>query len=147
MACTLFSLSDIDECADSRLHSCTASTTCVNTQGSYTCSCAEGFESTKSGKTIGKDIECQGRLPNVYLCFPNSHNQLSEKIYCQWSIANQDAFNLSLIHGPIIILKCFFNCNQHSKCLNCNQFLDQFRLLTEILCHWATGDQTDWAIS
>lgn len=66
--------------------------------------------------------------------FQMSHNQLSEKIYSQ-SIANQEAYNLSLIHGLIIILKCFFNCNQHSKCLNYNQFLDQFRLLTEILCH------------
>ena len=59
----IFSISwliDINECDDTSLFSCPKKTKCVNLQGSYTCECAPGHESTNSHKIRGLDLQCQG---------------------------------------------------------------------------------------
>ena len=47
-----FSIPDIDECADG-LHDCDADATCTDTEGSYICTCKDGF--TGDGFTCEKE--------------------------------------------------------------------------------------------
>ena len=46
-------LVDVDECVSSELNSCHADADCVDTVGSYTCKCKEGF--------FGNGHECEGK--------------------------------------------------------------------------------------
>ena len=52
MILTLFFTSDIDECQASDL--CDENADCINTNGSYTCTCKLGF--------TGNGFSCRGRL-------------------------------------------------------------------------------------
>ena len=59
----MFLFSDIDECVDPSLFSCSEQTKCKNTPGGYECACESGFE------TVGG--ECEGTVADllVYLLF------------------------------------------------------------------------------
>lgn len=61
-----FLFSDIDECGDTSLHTCTAqSLKCVNHPGSYSCTCAPGYKPVVSGKSKGQDIQCKEIAPST----------------------------------------------------------------------------------
>ncbi|XP_028410381.1 adhesion G protein-coupled receptor E2-like [Dendronephthya gigantea] len=57
---------DIDEC-DLKTHSCHSQATCINTIGSYTCVCNEGF--TGNGKFCHDKSEC---ALNKHICHPQA---------------------------------------------------------------------------
>lgn len=50
-------LSDVDECASSELNQCHPQASCTNTDGSFTCTCEEGYAG--DGRICeGKDLLC-----------------------------------------------------------------------------------------
>eukprot|EP00058_Branchiostoma_floridae_P019270 XP_002604760.1 hypothetical protein BRAFLDRAFT_222406 [Branchiostoma floridae] len=58
-----FNCTDINECSDPGLHSCTQNATCMNTEGGYKCVCNEGF--TLQGSICIDIDECkEARLHN-----------------------------------------------------------------------------------
>ena len=46
--------SDIDECQESNVSLCHELAACVNTNGSYTCNCTEGYEGDGFASCIGR---------------------------------------------------------------------------------------------
>lgn len=46
---------DVDECATT--NSCTH--TCMNTRGSYTCSCPEGYRLSDNNACVGELVHCE----------------------------------------------------------------------------------------
>ena len=61
----IFIVPDIDEC-DTNQHNCTENAVCINTPGSYTCECEEGFE--WDGK------KCLGKLLRQHTVYKVSSN-------------------------------------------------------------------------
>lgn len=60
-----FNCAEINECA-ANLHSCHENAECINTIGSYTCRCKDGYE--------GDGIQCKRMyLPCSFLVFLNIH--------------------------------------------------------------------------
>ena len=49
----LFNFTDINECANPETNDCDLNAQCINTEGSYTCSCNEGY--TGDGETCTGD--------------------------------------------------------------------------------------------
>ena len=63
---SFFSFSDIDECEDTSLHTCSGqSLKCVNHPGGYSCTCAPGYKPVVSGKSEGQDIQCEEIAPST----------------------------------------------------------------------------------
>jgi len=60
---------DVDECSDTSLNTCLTSQTCVNTEGSYDCQCAEGFQENTNSATVAVApcIGCSGKYNKKYL--------------------------------------------------------------------------------
>lgn len=54
-----FICKDVDECSNGT-HKCSPTAECVNTDGSYRCTCKEGYS--------GDGVFCSGKI-NFYLCF------------------------------------------------------------------------------
>jgi uromodulin len=54
---------DVDECATAGAHNCSANSSCVNTLGSYTCICADGFRLIPGQGCTDVD-ECAGPEPS-----------------------------------------------------------------------------------
>ena len=56
-------MTDVDECADSSLNNCHSRATCTDTDGSFTCTCNDGY--------AGNGVTCEGIavcIPVVYTC-------------------------------------------------------------------------------
>ena len=49
---------DINECANAATNNCTESTTCLNSEGSYTCQC-------KTGYVQQSPYDCQGNVTDI----------------------------------------------------------------------------------
>ena len=60
--CSLCINTDIDEC---RASPCQHG--CVNTVGSYRCTCSEGFRATRTGHCVDQD-ECAFGVPSCFDC-------------------------------------------------------------------------------
>ena len=53
--------SDIDECTTA-VHNCNAKAACGNTEGTFTCTCNDGY--------TGDGVNCQGKNPqSLFVCF------------------------------------------------------------------------------
>ena len=53
---------DTDECASNSANNCSSNALCINTMGSYNCSCKNGFSG--DGYTCSDDHECNLRTHN-----------------------------------------------------------------------------------
>ena len=60
----LFTVSDIDECIDGT-HRCDVNAECNNIQGSYNCSCKDGFH--------GNGTNCTGNYPKLFYMSVNTN--------------------------------------------------------------------------
>ena len=49
--------SDVDECKNVTLNNCNENADCLDTEGSFTCTCREGY--------AGSGVECQGKYWTV----------------------------------------------------------------------------------
>ena len=65
---------DIDECS-TEIHNCAARAICTNTNGSYTCTCIEGYE--------GDGVNCHGKF--IFMVFIYIYIYIYNYINCSVS--------------------------------------------------------------
>ena len=89
------SFTDIDECSTNR-HGC--EDTCTNTEGSYTCSCREGYALNEDSRTCS--LSCGGRFREASGSFNTPDWPLrypSEDFHCEWVIDIENMTSDSII--------------------------------------------------
>ena len=60
-------IGDFDECSDSDHNDCSSQSDCINTEGSYTCKCREGFHDLSGSISLPGRV-CSGEhLPSYHL--------------------------------------------------------------------------------
>ena len=79
--------SDIDECAISNGN---CSEICINTVGSYMCSCVSGQSLTSDNKTCTGKIASALIFQNEWYLFPDTNECLTNNGGCQQNCANTD---------------------------------------------------------
>ena len=57
----MLNCTDLDECASAASNDCAATAECINTIGSFTCSCVDGFIDT-SPVDLGAGRICEGKM-------------------------------------------------------------------------------------
>ena len=101
-------LSDINECTSSQ-HECDARATCHNTEGAYTCQCADGY--------FGDGYTCQRKLIKSvkYIIYCILNINLYNILLCiNWltAISAMDTrANVGLIMSVQYIIYCILNIN------------------------------------
>jgi len=71
---------DLDECSSNE-HNCSAEAVCVNTVGSYTCRCADGFE--------GNGTVCIGEYHTGVCKFVSGNEDMPSNFCCSCSLTVQ----------------------------------------------------------
>ncbi|GFO26968.1 fibrillin-1-like [Plakobranchus ocellatus] len=109
---------DIDECRGSQFYSCPENSTCVNTQGNYTCDCLLGY-AKDSQNVVCIDIdECRGS--QFYSCPENSmcvNTQGNYTCDCVLGYA-KDSQNVVCIDVDECTDPASFSCPANSTCAN-----------------------------
>uniref|UniRef100_W5MB37 Uromodulin-like 1 n=1 Tax=Lepisosteus oculatus TaxID=7918 RepID=W5MB37_LEPOC len=91
---------DVDECAHEELYSCPPAANCLNTEGSYNCSCHEGFtDSSPNGKLDIEKEDCPdpALIKNLVVL-----NVTGSSFYMRWSVdspVGRQAYVVQLLRG------------------------------------------------
>ncbi|XP_030648093.1 uromodulin-like 1 [Chanos chanos] len=89
---TAVNVEDVDECASAELNSCPPHSDCVNTEGSYTCTCLPGFTDQN---TSLPGLLCQDEIPSITNLA--SFNVTGSSFCLSWTVQSQSGHTFQVV--------------------------------------------------